>query len=176
MGDLMRLLRICTLFAPVVASAFGCTEMPEVGSEAGPDIGEIESAILNGTIVNPWAADAFRYSRSIVRIGGCTGTVVQRRWVLSAKHCGFTVGMTVSSVRPTTTVTRTVDRIATHPTLDVVLLHLSQDMPGDVPSATPYAGTEESLHGLPVTCYGFGAKSAAPPSSSGTCPSCAARC
>jgi hypothetical protein len=145
------------------ASAVGCAEAPELG--------ESESEIRNGTVVNPWDANAFRYSRSIVKVGGCTGTVVQRRWVLTAKHCGFSAGATVSSVRPTSTVSRTVDRVATHPTLDVVLLHITQDMPTDVPSATPYAGTEESLYGTQVACYGYGAKAAAPPNTQGNCPS-----
>jgi hypothetical protein len=57
----MRSLRD-SLFAALAAwSVVGCADAPELG--------ENESEIRNGTIVNPWDENAFRYSRSIVHIG-----------------------------------------------------------------------------------------------------------
>jgi hypothetical protein len=130
------------------------------------------SEVTQGTVATPWAASTSPTpQRAIVSIGGCTGTVVAPRWVLSAKHCGFTVGRQVTSVRPTGNITRTVDRVVAHPTIDGVMLHLATAFT-DIPAVTLGSGTTASLIGQSVTCYGYGARSAVAPVN-GQCPSSA---
>ena len=146
-----------------LSSAAACVDSPE-------DLAASEAEIRNGTIVTPWAPGAPTHQRSIVRLPGCTGTMVAPAWVLTAKHCGAAIGATVESVRPTTVVARTIDRVVDHPTLDVTLARLSSAMPSDVPSAMPYDGSETSLENMGVTCYGYGARAASIAPRSGVCP------
>jgi hypothetical protein len=160
---------LVALFALAATSAVGCAVAGEGGELES--IGSAEEAVMNGTIVSPWAVGTVSTpSRAIVYINGCTGTVVSPRWVVSAKHCGFATGVTVTSRRPRGDISRTVDRIASHPTLDVVLLHLSAAMPSDIPTIKNYAGTEASLWGKSVTCYGYGAQNAIPINMASNCP------
>lgn len=130
------------------------------------------SEVLMGTVVTPWAASTpSTPQRAIVSLDGCTGTVIAPRWVLSAKHCGFTVGRQVTSIRPVGNVTRTVDRVVAHPTIDGVMLHLDAAFT-DIPAVTLSSDTTASLLNQSVTCYGYGARSAVAPVN-GQCPSSA---
>jgi len=162
----MSTVRLASMFSTValgLAAMAGCVDEPDLDSDS------VE--ILNGSIVNPWDGSAPTYTRAIVRVGGCTATMVAPRFALTAKHCGIAVGAVVTSVRPTGSVTRTVDQVTVHATLDVELLRLADPMPDDVPSATPYVGSPASLTGASMTCYGYGAMAA---TSGGTAPTCPA--
>ncbi len=153
-----------TLLAACVALALGCEASPP--QEPDEAEGTRASAgkpplttIRNGVTVTPWGPfSAPTETRAIVKIGGCTGTVVDARWVLSATHCGFSRGMTVTNLRPGGNVTRTVDRVVPHPTLDVAMLSLSAPMPGDIPAISLGSGSTRDLIGRVVECYGYGAK------------------
>lgn len=171
----LRILSAFTLSAGLVVGGAGCVTTVGDGDEerdGDEELGVAQSTLRNGTVVTPWAAgSSASHERAIVQIGGCTGTVVAPSWVLSAKHCSFAVGATIASKRPSGDVVRTVDRVTPHPTLDTVMLHVSQAFT-DIPAVTPYAGTTTaSLLGKTLTCYGYGYKSAtlAPDAGAGPC-------
>jgi hypothetical protein len=126
--------------------------------------------VLNGQIVTPWPNGTPAYTRAIVDLGGCTGTLVDPEWVVSAKHCSFKVGATVTNRRPAGNVTRTVDRVEGHPTTreDGALLHLSQPI-NDVPDVPLYWGTTAGITNQTINCYGYGANSVGPACTNGTC-------
>jgi hypothetical protein len=152
----------CLAMGSVVFGALGCSAGPQEGAEA--DVGQVTGAVRNGTIVTPFGPNsAPAETKNIVYLGGCTGTVVNPSWVLSAKHCGFSVGQSVDSIRPSGNVTRTADIVVNHPNVDVVMLHLSSPFT-DVSGATPFYGTTSDIVSQTVAVYGYGAKAA-----SGSC-------
>jgi len=122
-----------------------------------PALGRAEAEVRNGTVVDPWAPGGLLHTRSIVHVGGCTGTALDRRWVLTAKHCGTTTTTTVTSDQPAGSVVRAIDRIATHPTLDVVLLHLTADLPASMPAASVYTGAKRATCRSRATTMAIGA-------------------
>jgi hypothetical protein len=154
-----------TLFA--LLGPLGCadTDSAELGG-VNPDadsteLGTAKEELRNGTVVTPWAPGLGPIpSKAVVNMGGCTGTIVSPEWVLSATHCGFAAGGTITNIRPDGNIARTIDRVVKHPTIDAVMLHVSVPWPSDIPGVDLFSGTTASLTGSSVTCYGYGAKAA----------------
>lgn len=147
------------VFTVSVITLIGCGGASDRTTDVEMEIGTARDFIRNGTIVTPFAPGAAPIeTQAIVRLGGCTGTVVNPEWVLTAKHCRVAVGATVSSVRISSTVTRTVDRVVEHPSLDLEMLHLNARYT-DLPQIRLYSDTTASLNKKPVSMYGYGAKS-----------------
>ena len=142
----------------LVLGVSACTAETEVGGEA---VEQDQAPIINGTNVTPWPSGTPAYTRAIVDIGdfGCTGTVIDPEWVLTAKHCAFAVGALVRSRRPgVSPVERTVDRVEGNPTTweDGAVLHVSVPF-SDIPQVPLYWGTTSGIVNQTINCYGYGA-------------------
>jgi hypothetical protein len=154
------MIRTNRLFAalPLMSLATACS-----GAGYDENVGTLDESIRNGTIVTPFGPNpAPLYTQAIVDLNGCTGTLVDPYWALSASHCAFAVGNTATSRRPTGNITTTVDRVVTLPSSDMVLLHLSGRM--DMPQVSLLGGTTSGIVGNPFESYGYGAMAA-----SGSC-------
>jgi Trypsin len=174
----------CRVLAAMAAftGAIGCTGG---GSNGNEPLAEVRAAILNGNVVQPFPNGTPAYSKAIVNINGCTGTLIDPQWVLTTSS-GLTfndepcfpnlqVGQTVTSIRPSGNVTRTIDRIERHSASsgpdDGALLHLAAPI-NDVPPTQLYWGATSAIVGKQqVTCYGYGANATAGScTSNATCP------
>lgn len=151
---------LLALVLPFV-SGVGCAAD---ASDGEADVSSVGERVANGDLRHPWAPGGGpEMAKAIVDLSGCTGTIIDPSWVLSARHCGFGVGRIVTNVRPSGNVYRTVDRVVGAPTemgSDAVLLHVSEAWPDDVPLVPLYEGPTSALVGQSVECFGYGARGA----------------
>ncbi len=148
------------VFGMITIVTFACTSDLE---EKAMDISTHQEEIINGPLVSMgFPAWTFR----IVRIGSahskCTGTLINRRWVLTAKHCNVSVGEGVYSERgDSTTVAEVHEAPKNEGTYenDAVLLKLTKRLnpAKHVNGMMPlYEGPAADLPGEYISCYGYG--------------------
>jgi hypothetical protein len=112
---------------------------------------QTEHSIINGTAFSPEES-------GFVLFSGCSGTLLNNEWVLSAAHC-FGNSSTGVSARMGSQ-SRRVKRVVKHPHLDAALVQL--DMPMRMDDSTTgyemelYHGDASAIEGTRVNCYGYG--------------------
>ncbi len=153
----------------LTASSVGCTATTQDAwspEENASEDGEMAPRILDGDVWDPWSNWTQTWTRNVVRLSvGCTGTLLDREWVLSASHC-FSSGVdpatiTVSWTGPSGVVQSPGQELLRHPDadsgVDVALLRLETPIDPGISSLSIFSGDTDALIGDEVFCAGYGA-------------------
>ena len=151
--------------------AAGCSDDTSLsGTDAAP-AGTVVVDIKNGSAWDPWTESTEPWTQNVVRIGspagGCTGTLLDYEWVMTAEHCFGATPPLPSQVHVThvladgTTEDAHGTELEIHATtprpVDVALIRLDTPLHPGVGQLPLYAGTTQSLAGQSVFCAGYGA-------------------
>lgn len=133
--------------AAAVAQLTGCGAAPDQPESYGTTQSEIRSgdAVAAADVhIRITAADGSKF---------CSGTLLNERWVVTAKECFYLLGDHPTLDRDAET--RTVANYVPHPSLDVLLVQASSAFANVWPTSM-YPWSPQTLVGQPVTCYGYG--------------------
>jgi len=140
------------MYREIAISLFVCSCM----STADETTGQTQQDIINGQLVTTNDHGVVMLTTSE---GLCTGTMVNHFWVLTAKHCIDGIAQT-GVTASLDGVMRTSQAIVPHPSQDVALVILSSAMPINGASSgfslPVHPGTNQSLVGQTLDCWGFG--------------------
>jgi Trypsin/FG-GAP-like repeat len=141
-----------------LVSACSGVEGSSDGNFTGSEFEDVGESVINGTPQDPWGVNPTdARGKSLIKIGGCSATLIDPEWVITAKHCGDDLATTNAvSKRSTGDVSRVIDATYAHPSVDIQLLHLATPFT-DLPRVPLYSGTPASLDNKNVLIFGFGA-------------------
>nr|CEL22257.1 peptidase S1 and S6, chymotrypsin/Hap [Kibdelosporangium sp. MJ126-NF4]CTQ93039.1 peptidase S1 and S6, chymotrypsin/Hap [Kibdelosporangium sp. MJ126-NF4] len=110
--------------------------------------GTVDPMIIGGGTVSsaPWGAQVYVNGQF-----NCSGSIIAPQWVLTAKHCdGSSLSVKVGNVNLGQGENRTVDRKATAPSGDILLLHLSSAVQTTyikLADSNPATGSTNQIYG-----------------------------
>ncbi len=167
-GSFVGGIRRWWLFCITLLATSGCGA-PGVGPDA-ERVDDAPSAIVNGTLVRGNAGGVVALAVDTSRDGywECSGVMLNQSWLLTARHCvdapNSTSAMFIARAQPDPLVAwdlwpRTLNSydVYVHPTEDVALVHFATQTGNTLAYANPiYTGTDQSLVGQTLTCFGYG--------------------
>jgi len=105
------------------------------------------SLIFNGTAAPSFLPLSPGQVLAIGTFGGCSGTFITERWVLTAKHCGIRVGANfcVGSDPANPNICFNGDRVLDNPDADTTLVHVDADASSRAPDLVPIPILTESM-------------------------------
>ncbi len=116
---------------------------PDAGTDAGfPECGPDERTtrlVYYGTEAPTLVPLTAGQVLAVVDFGGCSGAFVTDEWVLTANHCGISVGrrLCVGTNPLDADVCFTADRVEDHPSVDMTLVHVDAPASSRIPALEP---------------------------------------